>query len=103
MDPTDDRRPRGTESLRGFRVTGRVQGVGYRAWTVRQARALGVRGTVRNLPDGSVEVVAAGPDALLDRLRVLLDEGPPAARVDGVTDFAPSDHELSDPFSIDST
>ncbi len=45
---------------RGFRVRGRVQGVGFRWWTRRKASDLGLRGTVRNRPDGSVEVHVAG-------------------------------------------
>ena len=65
-------------------VTGRVQGVWYRAHTQQQAMALGLEGYVRNLPDGTVEIVAQGTeeriDALLDWARV----GPPRARVDEV-------------------
>ena len=58
-------------------VSGRVQGVGFRAWTRVRARAHGLAGTARNLPDGRVEVVAEGPrtscEALLRELRT---EGP---------------------------
>lgn len=61
---------------------GRVQGVGFRAWTVRQGRKLGLRGWVRNRRDGSVEVHAAGEDAALERFRERMRKGPPAARVD---------------------
>lgn len=93
--------PRSSEALRGFRVTGRVQGVGFRAWTARRARALGIRGSVRNLPDGSVEVVASGPSPILDQLRDLLSQGPPAADIDAVIEFPPSNPKLHDPFSID--
>ena len=66
-------------------VRGRVQGVGFRWFVVRNARALGVRGTVRNRRDGAVEAIlqaerAATIEALMDRLR----DGPPAAWVESV-------------------
>jgi acylphosphatase len=62
-------------------VEGVVQGVGYRAWTVREARALRLRGRVANQPDGSVRVEAVGPPDRLRRLLDLLSKGPPAAHV----------------------
>ncbi|MBN1836125.1 MAG: acylphosphatase [Spirochaetales bacterium] len=58
-----------------------VQGVGFRYSTVRQARRLGVSGYVRNLPDGSVEVVAEGEEPRLRRLASWLQTGPPGAYV----------------------
>ena len=59
----------GARSARRYVVTGLVQGVGFR-WTVRDvARSLGVTGTVRNLPDGSVEITAHGAPEALDRLQ----------------------------------
>lgn len=65
-------------------VRGRVQGVGFR-WFVRErARELGLSGWVKNLGDGSVEVAADGADEALERLRDLLVEGPPGARVAAV-------------------
>jgi acylphosphatase len=67
-----------------FRVTGRVQGVGFRWWTRLQARHLGIDGTVRNAADGSVAVQARGEAAALDELRRRLSSGPPGARVDAV-------------------
>jgi acylphosphatase len=67
-----------------LRIRGRVQGVGYRAATRKQARALGLRGWVRNEQDGSVTVVAEGPREQLVALRRFCDEGPPFARVDQV-------------------
>jgi acylphosphatase len=74
----------------GFRVTGRVQGVGFRWWTRAQAIRLGLHGTVRNADDGSVEVEARGPEPALAELERLLNEGPPHARVRTVERFAAS-------------
>ena len=73
-----------TDGIRRFRATGRVQGVGYRDWVVRQGKALGLDGWVRNRADGSVEVLARGAAATLDHFADLLRQGPPHARVDGV-------------------
>jgi acylphosphatase len=64
-----------------FRVSGRVQHVWFRGWTIETARLLGLTGWVRNLPDGSVEGRAQGRPELLARFRELLAEGPPSARV----------------------
>ncbi|HVT33878.1 MAG TPA: acylphosphatase [Rhodanobacteraceae bacterium] len=68
-----------------FLVTGRVQGVFFRASTRAEALRLGVAGIARNLEDGRVEVVATGPEAALDALERWLSCGPPAARVEGVS------------------
>jgi acylphosphatase len=65
-------------------VSGRVQGVGYRAFVVRFARALGLHGSVRNLPTGQVEVIAEGDEPSLSHLLSLLRQGPPASRVTDV-------------------
>ncbi|MGH7591893.1 MAG: acylphosphatase [Gemmatimonadales bacterium] len=67
-----------------FRIRGTVQGVGFRWFVARHATALGLVGYARNLPDGSVEVVAAGERAAIDRLVVELARGPEFARVDAV-------------------
>lgn len=85
------------EGRAGFRVSGRVQRVGFRWWTVQEARRLGLRGTVRNRPDGTVEVHAAGPDAALERFAAKLGQGPPHARVDGVVPI-PSSGDLPPDF-----
>lgn len=70
------------------RIEGRVQGVGFR-WFVREAAVgLGLAGWVRNLPDGAVEVLAAGGAAAIATLRERLAAGPPGARVDRLTDLA---------------
>ena len=66
------------------RVRGRVQGVGYRFFVRRAAMALGLRGYVRNLPDGAVETVAEGTRGDLETLLRALWHGPSGARVDGV-------------------
>lgn len=71
-----------------FRVSGQVQGVWFRGWTRETARALGLSGWVRNLPDGSVAGQAQAPDdseagrAALERFRQELRHGPPSSRVD---------------------
>jgi len=63
-------------------VTGRVHQVGYRDFTVRKARELGVTGWVRNRSDGSVEILASGADDPVEALIDACREGPPLARVD---------------------
>ncbi len=79
------------------RVRGRVQGVWYRASTRREAERLGLRGWARNLPDGTVEVVASGPAGSVEALRAWLWRGPPAARVDAV-DCEPVDLDPGEGF-----
>lgn len=65
-------------------VTGRVQGVSYRAATVTAARRLGLAGWVRNRYDGSVELEAQGPDERVAELLAWCAHGPPSARVSHV-------------------
>lgn len=65
-------------------VSGRVQGVWYRAATARQAEQLSLRGSARNRADGTVEVIAAGNPEAIARLCAWLWDGPPGARVTGV-------------------
>lgn len=62
-------------------VRGRVQGVGYRAACVHRARALGLRGWVRNRSDGAVEAFLAGPETAVLRMREWMWEGPDSAQV----------------------
>jgi acylphosphatase len=76
-------------------VSGRVQGVFYRASTQQRARALGVTGYARNLPDGRVEVLACGRPDVVDALVRWLWQGPPAASVTAV------DVEDVEPRSLD--
>jgi len=72
---------------RAYRVTGHVQGVGYRWWTRQTAAKLGVTGTVRNVADGSVEVVAAGRPSAVSAFRQALHRGPPGAAVERIEDI----------------
>jgi acylphosphatase len=65
-------------------VRGEVQGVGFRYFVIQKALALGLRGYVRNMSNGDVEVLAQGPRPALERLLSLLWQGPPAAEVEGV-------------------
>lgn len=65
-------------------IYGRVQGVFYRATTCDEAQRLGLTGWVRNCPDGSVELIAEGPEKKLIRLREWCRQGPPAAAVERI-------------------
>ena len=82
-------------------VSGRVQGVGFRWFTRHAARDLGLTGRVRNLPDGRVEVEAAGSPERLDALRERLRQGPPGSRVSGLEDPPIEDAPRWDGFDID--
>jgi acylphosphatase len=81
-------------------VSGLVQGVWFRAYTQRQARELGLVGTVRNLSDGSVEIVAEGSAEAVKALVSWAWQGSPMARVDDVTvEDVPSSGD-SDSFEV---
>ncbi|MCC7258392.1 MAG: acylphosphatase [Gammaproteobacteria bacterium] len=67
-----------------FVVTGKVQGVFFRASTAREATRLGLRGHALNRADGAVEVLAIGPETGVAKLHRWLQRGPPAARVENV-------------------
>jgi acylphosphatase len=75
MANTDDR------IRRRVRISGRVQGVGYRESCRREARVLGITGTVRNLGDGSVEAVFEGAAPAVDRMIAWCHRGPRSADV----------------------
>lgn len=87
------------ELQRGFRVRGAVQGVGFRWWTRRTAQDLGVGGTVRNCPDGTVEVRACAREGVLEEFARMLQQGPPGAVVRSVEAF-PVEGELPSRFEI---
>ena len=89
-----------TEARRWI-VSGRVQGVGFRAFAARMARGLGLGGGTSNLPDGRVLVVAEGPAHALDRLEAALWEGPRFARVQRVDAASATSAEALGPFDAE--
>lgn len=87
-------------NARRFRIYGRVQGVGFRYFVLRAARAAGVTGWVRNRPDGSVEALAAGDPESLEELRAALNRGPSAASVLRVEESPEDNSTPSSTFEI---
>lgn len=85
------------------RISGRVQGVGFRWFVREEARRLGLAGWVRNLPTGDVELVAEGPPETLDQFAKTVGQGPPGARVEIVHRLptAAGIDTLPSPFSIE--
>ena len=73
-----------TDRVVKVHVSGRVQGVWFRAWTRQEADRLGLAGWVRNEADGTVSALIAGPEREVAEMLSLLWQGPPAARVDNV-------------------
>lgn len=73
-----------TEVAAEIVVTGRVQGVGYRAWAQSNANGLGLRGLVRNRADGSVQALVAGPEERIKAFAQACRAGPTEAKVDRV-------------------
>lgn len=95
-NPLDEQPP--VHQLRML-VSGRVQGVGYRMWARGEAERLGISGTIRNLPDATVEVLARGTAAQLDRFHEILARGPVGAEVDAVQ-RQPAEHIPTASFTI---
>lgn len=83
-------------------VKGRVQGVGFRYYTLQRAQSLGVRGWVKNRPDGSVEIMVSGQGQALNTFIDAVKEGPSFSRVESVDLIEePLDHKaLPSPFTI---
>ena len=78
------------------RFGGRVQGVGFRYFTERSARGLGLVGWVRNRPDGDVEALFEGPEELVREAIETCRQGPPGARVETVEiDWQPAKGEFA--------
>ena len=82
------------------RVTGRVQGVGYRAWAADAARALRLRGWVRNDPDGAVTALLAGPRDAVDAMLEAMLRGPRHAAVAAVATEVAAPGEAPETFEI---
>ena len=84
----------GDRKALSLRITGRVQGVGYRAWLAGQAEAAGLDGWVRNRRDGSVEALLSGPAEAVDRVAAACRHGPRMALVDRIqaTEAEPPGH-----------
>lgn len=80
-----------------YRISGRVQGVGFRYFAEHAAARLGLGGYVKNLPDGSVEVYAIGDCSALDVFKTQLAEGPRSARVTAVEE---SDEAVNERYGI---
>jgi acylphosphatase len=93
----------GKGTSRRFRVTGRVQGVGFRWFVKEEARRLELRGWVRNEPDGDVLLEACGDFDALEELEALVRMGPPGAEVTRLVHEAPDtlgDLSLPFPFAV---
>ena len=80
-------------------VTGRVQGVGYRAFVEAEARARGLSGRVRNLRNGSVEALLSGPAEAVEAAIAAMRRGPPAARVERL-DIEPDEAPATAGFEV---
>lgn len=84
-----------------LRVTGRVQGVGFRWFVKETARRLDLAGWVRNDPDGSVLIETEGPVDDVERLRSAVRKGPPGAWVEAVRELSAGDGELPARFQVE--
>ena len=83
-----------------LRISGYVQGVGFRWFVMRAARDAGLSGWVRNNPDGSVELEAVGSSDGVALLKERVTTGPRASRVDQVVELPVSADQLPNPFDI---
>jgi acylphosphatase len=81
-------------------VYGAVQGVGFRYFVLRAARAAGLAGWVLNRPDGAVELEVAGPRGAVEELLRTVENGPPQAHVERVETLEPSAEGLPEAFAI---
>jgi len=88
--------------IRKYIVIGKVQGVGYRFFTEEVARSLSLIGWVQNMPDGSVECLAAGENSSLENFEKKIRKGPPLSRVVNMERrvLQPGDCDLPEDFRI---
>ena len=75
-------------------IRGHVQGVGFRIWTQHQAQLHGIEGWVRNLRDGSVEAMLAGPGERIELMLKALREGPHGSEVEAVEEYPATEEEF---------
>jgi acylphosphatase len=87
-------------SVRRYRVTGRVQGVGFRYFVYREATTMGIDGWVRNRADGTVEALVAASDEDHAILRCRLEQGPRISRVTAVEEVDELDEAVTPGFEI---
>lgn len=83
-----------------FIVTGHVQGVGFRFFTLQEAGKIGIKGYVKNRPEGSVEVVAMGSEAQITAFRNWLQKGPPTSVVRNLIEQSYQGSEQFERFEI---
>lgn len=83
-----------------FIVFGRVQGVGFRFFTLQEAGKVGLNGTVRNREDGSVEVIAQGSAEQVEKMKAWLQKGPPTSVVDRLVEMEVQAVKIYENFAI---
>lgn len=88
------------QQTKQFFVFGRVQGVGFRFFTLQEAGRIRLTGTVRNREDGSVEVIAQGSENQLDQLRAWLKQGSKMAKVERIIELDYRTDRIFDQFEI---
>jgi len=80
-------------------ISGRVQGVGFRYFTRKNAQKIGVSGFVKNLPDGDVEVAFRGSPGQIQHMENLITNGPPGSKVNKIEELEPTGEEFTE-FSV---
>lgn len=83
-----------------LKIRGRVQGVGFRYFTRKNAQQLNVTGWVKNMPDGSVETVLTGPESNVSEMINRLHKGPSPARVDSIEEMDMDEEHTYNGFSV---